>query len=166
MADKKNSEKTAYLLYVEQGYNHKEIAQKLGVNERTVGRWVEKNNWKSARDAYVNAPTKQIGNIKEVISDLTEQTLELQKERRACIANSDKARVKEINMELVGLADQISKWNKSLTVMDKDNRITLNVYMDVMEDVFKCMHASNPDLHFKTLDFQESHVRYITQKLG
>lgn len=153
-------------MYVEQGNNAKEIAQKLGVSERTVGRWVNDNKWKAERAAFVNAPTKRIGNIKEVISDLTEQTLELQKERRACNANGDKVRVKEINIELVGIADQISKWNKALAVMDKDNRITLEVYIDVMEDIFKCLHASNPDLHFKTIDFQETHVRHISQKLG
>lgn len=153
-------------MYVEQGYNAKEIAQKIGVNERTVGRWVQANKWKTARDAFVNAPTKRIGNIKEVISDLTEQTLDLQKERRLCIANGDKARVKEINIELVGIADQISKWNKALAVMDKDSRITLDVYIDVMEDIFKCMHASDQTLHFKTLEFQETHLRYISQKLG
>ena len=51
-------------------------------------------------------------------------------------------------------------------VMDKDSRITLDVYIDVMEDIFKCMHASDQTLHFKTLEFQETHLRYISQKLG
>lgn len=52
----------AFELY-KQGFNQKEVAQKVGVTEKTLGQWVK--DWKST--------TKAIANLKRRLMELTEQ---------------------------------------------------------------------------------------------
>ena len=50
--------------------------------------------------------------------------------------------------------------------MEKDFKISLSTYLEVMEDIFQSLQNWDKDLYIKTLDFQKSHLSTIAQKLG
>jgi hypothetical protein len=50
--------------------------------------------------------------------------------------------------------------------MDSENRISLGIYLEVMNDIFKNLEHFDKDVYLKTLDFQESHLSTISIKLG
>lgn len=50
MGAHKSREKTkAYFFYVSQDMTAKEVAEKTGVTEKTVGKWVKQGNWRENR---------------------------------------------------------------------------------------------------------------------
>jgi transposase len=163
----KNTErKQAHDMYVDQGKSGKEIAAFLGVQEVTISRWVNDGGWKAERDAKMNSSASQVQNIKQVIADITEQRLDLLIEMKQAKADGDKERLKNLNLLAVSLDDGISKWNKTLQNHEKENRLTLTIYLEVMQDVFNNMRHKDEKLHSQTLDFQEMHVQFISKKLG
>lgn len=164
--NKKTEKTTAYHMYVEQGKSVSEIASIINVSTRTVSEWVNKGKWKEALNAKVNGVKERSENIKKVLNDITEQTIELQKKRKEASINGDKEALKLINIELVGLADQASKWNKTLEMLEKKEEITLGIYLNVMEDVFDNMSRYDNALFLKTLDFQQQHILSTSQRLG
>ena len=72
----------------------------------------------------------------------------------------------ELRKKAVALSDEISKQNKTLLNIDKENRITLGVYIDVMDDIFSAMRSMDEKLYMKTIDFQTQLIRLKTQELG
>lgn len=163
----KDKEKSvAHLLYVEHHLSQKEIADKVGVQEKTVSIWVNENGWKEERHARVNGPRKQVEDLKQVISSLTEQRLSLEEQRKQAIKAKDKELEFDLNKQAVGLADEISKWNKALSHLDKTNKISLETYLHVMDDIFSALQAEDYALHSTTVDFQEKHIQFISKKLG
>lgn len=166
MAGKAEERAAAKHYYVNQHLEQKEIAKRVGVSERTVSEWVNKYAWKAERDAKLNTSKDRLEKIKRVISNITEQTIENEENRKVAIEHEDLETERECDLRAVGLADQISKWNKILENMDKENRISLAKYLEVMEDIFKALQAFDNALYLKTLDFQEEHVQTISMKLG
>ena len=68
MSDKKN---LARIMYVVEGKNYKEIAQAVGVVERTVYSWVHQYSWKKLKSAAAHAPAT-------ISENLSSQLVELQ----------------------------------------------------------------------------------------
>ena len=50
--------------------------------------------------------------------------------------------------------------------LDKENRISLGVYLDVMDDLFNALRIYDMAIYRSTLDFQEQYIQTITQRLG
>lgn len=163
---KDKEKKIAKELYVEQGKSGKEIAVTIGVQEVTVSRWVTEGGWKGLRDAKLNSSASRLENVKKVISDLTEQRLDINEQIKAARSAGDKALEFDLNKMAVSMDDGISKWNKTLSNLDKSSRITLTIYLEVMQDIFDTMRLKDEKLHTRTLDFQEMHVQFISKKLG
>lgn len=166
MAGKDQQRIIAKSMYVDQGKQGKEIAALLGVSEVTMSGWVKDGRWKEEREARLNSLSERSENIKKVISNLTEQRLEIDLMRKEATAARDKETIYLCDAQAVGIADQISKWNKALISLDKNNRLTLDLYLEVMDEVFKSMMAYDNPLYMKTLDFQQAHVEFISKKLG
>lgn len=175
---KESERSVARILYIEQGKNNKEIAQKLGVQEKTVGTWVKKYGWKKERNARENGLDSRVQNVREVIDDITadrrECRLLLKKMKLEAISgNLDDNEKKELRdkisalkKEIVGYDDAISKWNKHLEGLGKEGKISLATYLYVMDEVFKDLQATNEDLYIKTLDFQEAHISKVSISIG
>lgn len=175
---KESERSVARILYIEQGKSNKEIAQKLGVQEKTVGAWVKKYGWKKERDARENNVDARIQNIKAVIDDIitdrTEARLQLKKKNielgRDGLDEKEskelRERISAIKKDIVAFDDSISKWNKTLENFNKQNRVTLATYLYVMDEVFKDLQATNEDLYLKTLDFQEAHISKVSISIG
>ncbi|GLB51713.1 hypothetical protein NBRC110019_07520 [Neptunitalea chrysea] len=175
----KDSERSvARILYIDQGKSNKEIAEKLGVQEKTVGNWVKKYGWKEERDARDNNVDARIENIKAVIDDIiADRTSARLKIKQVKIdlehprtpedeAKTLRDELSTLKKEIVGYDDSISKWNKTLDNFNKENKVSLATYLHVMDELFKDMQAHNQDLYLKTLDFQEQHISKVSVQLG
>jgi len=148
------------------GKQQKEIAELLGVSTVTVSKWVNAANWKTERDARINSSNSRTENIREIIGHLSGQQVELLKKITEAEKTGKVDMAKELRIQADGVADDVSKWNKTLKDIDKDNRITLSVYLDVMDQVFRHLKSYSLELYHKTLDFQELHVYEMSKRIG
>lgn len=164
MAKKKERE-IAKELYVNQALTAKAIADKGLATEKTIGVWIQKYGWRKLRDARQNSTENRTERIEQVIETLTENRLSLFDEIAAARKADDKETLETLQKEAVRIDDAISKWNKTLENVQKENKISLAVYLQVMEDIFKNLQHHDPALHLKTLDFQEEHLNTIALKL-
>lgn len=151
--------------YVEHGLTAKAISEKGLASEKTIGNWVSKYGWKKLRDAKQNSTNNRAERIGQVIETLTEQRLNLFTAIAEAKKNKDTDALVNLQKEAVGIDDAISKWNKALENLSRDNRISLSIYLEVMEDIFRNLQAYDAGLHMKTLDFQEEHLNTISMKL-
>lgn len=167
-ATKETEKRLAYLYYVEKHKTAKETAQLSGISEKTMTGWVEKFGWKKLRDAMLNNSKNQVNQIKELIGMLTQRRLNLENQ----ISEASKKRdvndehIAQLREQCIGIGDEVSKWNKTLENMDKSNRVNLSVYLEVMDDIFTQLQIKDPELHLKTLDFQQEHVQTVSLKYG
>lgn len=162
---KKNENRTARVLYVEQGKTAKDIAELLGVTAKTVGEWVNKGNWKRERDARMASPANRIENINNIIGDLSEQRLHNNQKLKEAEQKGDTELVNELRAQLSKIDDAVSKWNKTLETINKEAKVSLTTYLYVMDNIFKHLNNYNPKLFMNTLDFQEAHINDISNKL-
>lgn len=166
--DYKKLRQEARDLFVNKGKTQKEIAALLKVSSVTLVNWCKDGNWKSERDSRLNSASNRMENIRSIITCLSEQKLQVIADIVRAEAAGDREVVFELRRRSDGIADEVSKWNKSLQgMMDGEKRrITLSVYLDVMESVFKHMQLFDPALFASTLDFQEAHVVKVTKEIG
>lgn len=163
---KEKQKRIAFDYYTNQFLTAKAIAEMLDVTEKTVGDWVKQGNWKGVRDANMNSSTNRAGQIKELISEMTEQQLEIMSEVKTAKKDGDSKRVVELRAQSAAISQEVAIQTKALERMDSENRISLSIYLEVMHDIFKNMEHSDKELYLKTLDFQESHLSTISLKLG
>jgi hypothetical protein len=50
--------------------------------------------------------------------------------------------------------------------LEKENRITLSTYVDVMDQLFEAIKNYDAKIYLKLLDFQEQHLSDISIKLS
>lgn len=163
---KERERRTAHILYVEQKKTAKEVAELVGVSEKTLSDWVTKFNWKTERNARNTSPTQRIKNIEEIIGGLAQDRLDLQRQLEAAEKDGNKDIVASIRSDMSKLDDSVSKWNKTLRDINKESKVPLGVYLNVMESIFNSMQAYDPKLHWQTISFQEKHINDMSLKLG
>ncbi|WP_396177444.1 hypothetical protein [Flavobacterium sp.] len=163
---KEKEKRIAFDYYTNQGFTAKAISDIVNVSEKTIGDWVEKGNWKSVRDANMNSSQNRASKIKELISELTDQQLEINIEVKSAKAVGDKERVITLRQQSASISQEVAIQTKALERMDSENRISLGIYLEVMNDIFKNLEHFDKDVYLKTLDFQESHLSTISIKLG
>lgn len=143
-----------------------EIARIVNVQEKTIGDWIKKFGWKKERDARFNGSKNQIQQIKNLIGTLTEERISLIRKIEDSTNSNNVEETKKLQKRANEIADEVSKYNKTLLTLDKENRISLAVYLDVMESIFKGIQKHNPKLYMQLLSFQEEHLSEISLKLG
>jgi len=161
---KEKEKKIARILYVEQQKDAKEISQLIGVSEPTLSKWVNAYGWKDQRNARTNTPAARIDNIKQIINDLSEQRLEEARTLKESEKTGDIEECKKLRTRIAQIDDAVSKWNKTLETVNKDNQVTLSTYISVMEMLFDALKQFDEALFFQTLDFQEIHLNHISMK--
>jgi hypothetical protein len=157
----------ARIQFVEQGKNAKELAGMFQVNEKTVGNWRKKYNWDALRENHLNGDKARINGIKDVISEMTNQRLDITAQIKKLgdpKSNSAKDKVLELKKERVSIDDGISKWNKTLENMRDGNKVSLSTRLDIMNDIFNEMQAYDPNLAQNTIEFQEDYLLRLTEK--
>lgn len=164
---KDRERRTAQILYVDHNLTAKEVAERVGVSEKTIGDWVDKHNWKALRDAKNSSPAKRINNIKQIISTMSDEWLSVDREVKKLEATGgDPKVIAELRTRIKSIDDAVSKWNKTLENIEKDSNVSLSTYLYVMEDVFDSLAQYNRDLYIKLVDFQEHHINKVSIKLG
>jgi transposase len=163
---KEKEKRIAFDYYTNQGLTAKAISEIVNVSEKTIGDWVEKGKWKGVRDSNMNSSQNRASKIKELISELTEQQLEISEEIKSAKAIGDKEQVIALRQQSASISQEVAIQTKALERMDSENRISLGIYLEVMTDLFKNLEHFDKDLYLKTLDFQESHLSTISIKLG
>ena len=163
----KNKERqTAYEMFVVLFKTQNEIAEFLGVSPKTIGNWVKNGNWKAERDARLNSHKTQSQNIRELISDLTEEAQDLTEQIRLAEARGERKEATDLKKQRLLISQEVASYNKSLEKIDKENRISLSVYIDVQEDIFNALKEYDAQLYFKTIDFQKQHIQNKSQTLS
>lgn len=156
-------------LYME-GRPQKDIAKLLNVTEKTISRWANAEKWNSIRAAKSFSNTELAQNkIKELLF-YSELRLDLMKDLEAMRELPEEERDKEEMLNLVQqiakLADAAAKTDKQGDKLQKENRITLVTYLEVMDSIFKALQSEDEKLHNLTLDFQERHVLEVAKNIG
>lgn len=163
---KEKEKRIAFDYYTNQGFTAKAISDIVNVSEKTIGDWVEKGNWKSVRDANLNGSKNRATKIKELISELTEQQLEINLEVKQAKTEGDKELVIKLRQQSASISQEVAIQTKALERMDIDNKISLGTYLEVMTDIFKNLEHYDKNIYLQTLDFQEVHLSTISIKLG
>lgn len=148
------------------GRQQKEIAEIVHVQEKTVSDWVAKGGWRGERDARINGAKAQVDNIKKIIGQITNERVDLIDQMAKAEAANDNTLFQELNDRASKIADEVSKYNKALLTLEKENKITLSTYIDVMDDIFTAVKNYDPKIYLKLLDFQEQHLSDISIKLS
>lgn len=164
----KKLRKEAHDLYVNDGLSNKEISERLKVSEKSVSKWINDNEglWKEERRAAVVNSKQQAGNIKEIIRMLAEDKLDILQRIDEAEKEGDKELVMELRKQAASLDNSVNAWGKQMENMNKENRITLSVYLEVMDRVFDAMKTANPHLYYESIDFQEAHIYDVSKLLG
>lgn len=70
-----NAEKKEYakILYVKETMTQKEIAQKVGISEKTLSKWVNDNEWDRLKASIVITKEEELRRIYQQISAINEQ---------------------------------------------------------------------------------------------
>ncbi len=153
---KESERRTARILFVEQKKTAKEVSQLVGVTEKTIGTWITKYKWKEARNAAIAAKENQLSNLYQIVDDLVADRIKLSKELKSC---NDGDRQREIRENIAGIDNTINRYNKQIELRNKNNTVTLGVYLSVMKGIFDALQRYNIELYLKTLDFQEHHIQ-------
>lgn len=161
--------KEAHDLFVSDGLSAVEISGRLGVSKKSISAWVNENeqSWKRERDARANAQSKSGDNIREIISMLSDKKLQILRDISDAEVTGDKERLLELRKGAASLSNEVAQWNKTLQEMDKKgNRITLAIFLEVMDTIFDQLRNYDIDLYNKSLDFQELLVNEQTKILS
>lgn len=162
---KDKERKLAKSLYMK-NKSQKEIAGIVKAQEKTISSWAIKYGWRAERDARVNSTSTEVTNLREILSGLTEKKLEnMRLVDAARKANDDDELTRLYGIQRT-IADDYSKWNKRLVVIEDKNKVPFTTYLEVMEDVFKALQNYNPTLFMKTIDFQQQHLEDMSLKFS
>jgi len=168
---KKGEQAAAKKMFIEFFKDQKEIAEDLGVSEKTIGAWVKKGKWKALRDAKINSRENQAENLKSLISEYTDKAIEVMNKIKLIEAKgksmdaTEKDELIDLKKESTRISQEVAMYNKTLTQF-QTAKLPLGTYLEVMEDLFKELQAYDKDLYMKTLDFQRYQLQNVAQKLG
>lgn len=165
MAKAKEKE-VAKKLYVELGKTQKEIAEDLGVTQKTIGNWVEAGAWKAERSALINNTSNRAEKFKAVLEDLADEQLMISQKIKDAEGRGDFKEAAIHRKTASSIADQVGKYQKALEKLDKEHKISLSVRLECMEHVFNEMQSYDKALYLKCLDYQQYYLQRIAQNFG
>lgn len=152
---------TAKALFL-QGKNQKDIAGLVGVQEKTIGNWVNKHGWKQQLDAKLNGSKSRIENLKNLIGVLTEERLKIEDDVKIHEGNTEK--IGELRKRGNQIANEVAMYSKALQQLDEKNKVPLAVYLEIMDEIFKDLNKRYPRIFMQTLDFQDEHINTVSLK--
>ncbi len=165
---KKEEKKLAYILFVEQKKTAKEISQLIGVSEKTLSGWInaEDERWKKDQRIRHASPSQRVANIEQIISNLADERIKLSCQLTEAEKGGDAKLAAEIRRNISKIDDAVSKWNKTLRDINKETKVPLATYLEVMQDIFQALQHFNPKLYMQTIEFQEKHIHDVSLKLS
>ena len=122
----------AYEYIVIHGESQKKTAEILNVSEQTVSSWATAGKWRELRKSRQSAGETAKQNLRNIISLLSEQRLQLEYDIQHAQADGEKETELNLRRQALGISDEISKSNKALQDIEKTGKITLGVIIDVI----------------------------------
>lgn len=163
---KKRERGMAKRLFIDKLMSQKEIAETVNVTEKTISRWVNEGNWRQLRDAKLNNSKSRTENIKKVIAELTNMTLQTLDKIKTAEAEGNQQELLDLKKETTRISQEVAMYQKALERLEKDFKISLSTYLEVMEDIFEALMKWDKKMYLKTIDFQKYHLQHIAEKLG
>ena len=157
---------SAYQMIVVQGSTQKYAAEILGVSEVTMSNWARDGKFKEAREARQTSTETDIDNTKKIISLLSKQRYDIELEILNVQKTGDTEAEINLRKQARGISDEISKHNKVLLSLNKEDQYTLGILINVMDDIFTAMREYDDELFAKTIPFQQYYIRKRTNELG
>lgn len=153
----KNSERNqARVLFIDHGLNRKEIAARLGIAEKTVGKWAELGNWEAIKLAKESGNDTLVKNYNELLALLIEKRLNFEKKKNK--TDDDKA-------EHASCIDEISKIAAAIDRIQKDGKLSLRTHIHCLEKFMKSMQRSESKLFNTVIEFQLSYLDELAEEL-
>lgn len=163
---KKKERGLAKRLFIDKLMSQKEIAETVNVTEKTISNWVNDGNWRQLRDAKLNNSKSRTENIKKVIEELTNMTLQTLEKIKIAEAEGNQEELLELKKETTRISQEVAMYQKALERLEKEFKISLSTYLEVMEDIFEALMKWDKKVYLKTIDFQKEHLQNIAEKLG
>ncbi len=165
---KEKEKKLAYILFVEQKKQAKEISQLLNVSEKTLSKWINADNerWKKEQRVRNTSPAERVGNIEQIISNMADERISKSRQLTEAEKAGDHELASDIRKEISKIDDAVSKWNKTLRDINKESKVPMSTYLEVMETIFQALQAHDPKLFMQTIDFQEKHIHDVSLKMS
>ena len=157
--------RSAYEMVVVHGLTQK-ATEILGVSEVSMSDWAREGKWREEREARQTCTATDADNTRKIISLLSKKRYDLEVEIGDADKTGDIEQQINLRKQARSISDEISKHNKTLISLDKENKATLGIYIDVMDDIFSALRAYDDDMFTKTIDFQALHIRRKTSELG
>jgi uncharacterized protein YjcR len=158
--DKERSIARTY--FTELGKTCKEIAALINVSEQTLSGWRAKEGWDDIRSARMSRVSVRTDNIRQIINGLAEQRIELDEELKSTEARGNAEESAKILQKIAGVDDGVSKWNKTLENLTKEDKLSISDQLTVMERIFDAMRQFDEKIYLSTIDFQEYYLQKIT----
>lgn len=168
---KRREREIAKKFFIDHFKSQKEIAEDLGLTEKTVGKWVAAGAWKAIRDARLHGKEQQVTNLKSLIAEYTEKALELMAQIKVLEAKGkemepwEREHLTDLKKESTRISQEVAMYNKTLT-QHQAAKIPLATYLEVMQDVFQALQGFDKDAYLNTLDFQKAHLQTVANQLG
>lgn len=174
--DRLKFKNSAYEYIVVQGETQKRTAELLDIPEQTVSTWAAAGKWRELRRSRQSAIETARQNLRNIISLLSEQRLRIKHDIQLAQSVSDRETELNLRRQASSISDDISKNNRALRDIEKENKITLGTIIDVMDDIFNNLRIANLkivcphckmeiDLYGEMLEFQAMYIRQKTLEL-
>jgi transposase len=148
--------------FTELGKTCKEIATLIGVSEQTLSNWRAKEGWDDIRAARMSRVSVRTDNIRQIINGLAEQRILLDENLKRAGATGNAEEVAKILQKIAGVDDGVSKWNKTLENLTKEDKLSISDHLTVMERIFDALRQFDEKIYLSTIDFQEYYLQQIT----
>lgn len=149
----KTQERELARLYYMQGEQQKTIAEKLGIGENTVARWVKDGQWETRRAALNITRPEIVNKILVLISKILEKVDDIEEMEAEALA--------KLISQIQKLANSIEKLDKRATVMD--NIETFQNFNRWMESQMKYDAELTPQLLTKIAQLED---RFVTEQFN
>lgn len=139
--ERSSKQEIAAMLFIHSGYDGKEIAEHLGVTQKTVSEWKEKGEWTRLKAAQTVTKEKLVTNMYDSILDIQEKVREAGR------------------LQTAAETDQILKLAKAAELMDKKVSIPLSISVFKAFNEF-CVNSKLTNLK-EYMDLQKRFVQTL-----
>ncbi len=159
----------AKMLFVKERLTQKEVARRVGVTEKTIGKWVDQEKWEDLRKSMLTTKDSQLTHLynqlewlnnhiaqRDIIYDLPAGVSPNDKN-----FNAAKYRIIQGNVANSKEADSIAKITSAINKLETETSIADTV--EVAMKFIKYVSPSDFELSKKITDYFDSYIKTLTQ---
>lgn len=144
MANNKSKEKSiAFSLYMVTALTQKEIAERVGVSEKTLSGWITLEKWEKLKLARNTTEIETVNDLRQLLSELSKDNI--QKKKDGKFTKSD--------------ADSVLELAKAIDLLE--GGIPLRTYVSVMEEFINSIPIKEHNFRTTLAEYQ---ILFLTSK--